>query len=87
MTSTKDSNGFRWEVVCFVNNCSLHCSEGMEKIYLSEAVYNMCNWLADDVELPEGMTPEELMTVWNHHVDYINSHAGDGLDFDDDDEI
>ena len=86
MTSTKNSNGFRWEVVCFVNNCSIHCSEGMEKLDLSDAVYNMCNWLADGVEFPEDMTHEELMTVWNYHVDSMNRYQ-DGLEPDDDDEI
>ena len=86
MTSTKNSNGFRWEVVCFVNNCSIHCNEGMEKLDLSDAVYNMCNWLADGVEFPEDMTPEELMTVWNYHVDSMKRYQ-DGLEPDDDDEI
>ena len=86
MTSTKNSNGFRWEVVCFVNNCSIHCSEGMEKLGLSDAVYNMCNWLADGVEFPDDMTPEELMTVWNYHVDSMNRYQ-DGLEPNDDDEI
>lgn len=86
MTGRDTTTGFRLEVVCFVNNCSLHCSDCVEKLTLSDAVYNMCNWLADGVEFPEDMTPEELMAVWNYHVDSMNRYQ-DGLEPDDDDTI
>ena len=76
------STSFTPDIVCFVNNMFIHSKDEPEKITLTDAVYTMCSWVADDVEIPEGMTPEDLMTVWNHSVDLMNQYQ-DGIDDDD----
>jgi len=73
------------ELTGFINNIFIHDSSDHEKMTLSDAVYNMCNWLADGVEIPEGITPEMVMMAWNRAIDAANMDAG--IFSDDSDEI
>lgn len=72
------------DVIAFVN-CLSYDGE-MEKIDLTDAVYNMCQWVVDGVEFPEGMTPEQYMYWWNHSIDVANKYT-DGIEADDSDDI
>lgn len=71
-----------FEIVYFLNNLSYDRADEWEKMDLSEAIFTMCEWMADGVEYPEGMTPEKLMVHWNHYIDSMHRH--DDLDQTDD---
>ena len=73
------------EVIFFINSLYLSREE-QEKMTVSNAVYTMCQWTIDDVEYPEGMTPEQLAYWWNHSIDTANKYP-DGFTADDSDDI
>lgn len=73
------------DLICFINNLFIHCPETPEKMTLSDAVCNLCCWTVDDVEIPEGTTPEKVMLAWNWMVDEMNKYDID--ESDDSDEI
>ena len=50
----------------FLNSVSL--GNDNTPIDLTEAVYNMCQWTAEGIELPEDMTPEKYMQYWNQTI-------------------
>lgn len=52
------------EVVSFLATCML--AEGdPEPMTAEDAAYTMSNWTAEDIEYPEGMTPDLMSAVWN----------------------
>ena len=52
------------EVVSFLATCLL--GEGdPQPMTAEDAAYTMSNWAAEDVEYPEGMTPDLMAAVWN----------------------
>ena len=54
------------EIRAFVN--SLTYGEEPEPITLEDAAYNLANWVADGVALPDGITPQIYMSTWNDAI-------------------
>lgn len=73
------------EVIFFINGMYLS-EEEQVKITLSDAIYTMCEWTAEGVEYPEGMTPEQFMYWWNQSIDEAERYP-DCFEADDSDEI
>ena len=73
-------------VVCFVNLMFTHADVEPGKIDLSDAIFMLCQWMAEGQDIPEGMTPGDLLVTWNHMVDCMNRYP-DAIGTDDDDSI
>ena len=54
----------------FINNLFLHQSEAPAPITVEDAAYNLENFRADGVDLPNGITPETYAEAWNDAVSY-----------------
>ena len=52
------------EVYSFLATCLLGESEP-EPMTAEDAAYTMSNWAAEDIEYPEGMTPDLMAAIWN----------------------
>lgn len=48
--------------------CDRGSGDGLTKISLSEAATNLREWTASGVDVPDGMTAEDLMIVWNSMI-------------------
>jgi len=48
--------------------CDRGSGDGLTKISLSEAAINLREWAASGVDVPDGMTAEDLMTTWNDMI-------------------
>ena len=48
--------------------CDRGSGDGLTKISLSEAAINLREWIASGVDVPEGITAEDLMTTWNDMI-------------------
>lgn len=54
----------------FINNLFLHQSETPAPITVEDAAYNLENFRADGVDLPDGITPETYADAWNDAVEH-----------------
>ena len=52
----------------FVENLFSDCREGAEPMTIEEAEADIRNFNADGWELPDDMTAEEYMEIWNELV-------------------
>jgi len=48
--------------------CDRGSGDGLTKISLSEAATNLREWITSGVDVPEGMTAEDLMIAWNSMI-------------------
>lgn len=65
------------EISAFVACCFYDLHDAPTPIDLEEATLTMENWRQDDVEYPEGMTPEMLVDAWNDAVYNYNKTEED----------
>lgn len=52
----------------FINNLFLHHPETPAPITIDDAAYDLANFKADGVDLPDGITPETYAKAWNEAV-------------------
>ena len=56
------------EVSAFVACCFYDLHDEPTPMDIAEATWTMENWRQDDVEYPEGITPEMLVEAWNSQI-------------------
>lgn len=52
----------------FINNLFLNCPDTPAMMTVEDAAYDLENFRADGVDLPEGITPEAYAEAWNEAV-------------------
>lgn len=76
------------DMKAFVNNVFYHYDGTPEKITMQDAIIAFMQWIADDVEIPEGMTPAQFTLFWNRNVKKEQEWASaEWFEADDDDSI
>ena len=61
-------SGLLQDIRCFVRSILLDGGTLHEPITKEDAAYTMTCWDDDDVECPEGMTPDLLANIWNIEI-------------------